>query len=202
MRKTQQRIILTAGWLAAVLCLAGCQKQPEEPVVSENTVSVAEEIANGVSQNVIPAEALEYYTLDYKIPEGFVRTPDSTDLLDIYSSEQVGDYSYITYMRQENDGSKDYTNLTDEDYKASVDEALSVNSVIESIEKTPGDGNTHVNIRFSYTVEERKIEVSEHIFITDKYIFEMVYARDPEFDWKKAFMESEASLRLLNVAQK
>ena len=194
--------ILVIGLALTMLCATGCETQEPGPAVSENALSVAQEIANGVSQNVIPAEALEYYTLAYTIPDGFVRNADSTDTLDVYFSEQVGDYSYITYMRQENDGSKDYSKLTGADYKAALDEALAVDTVIESIQRIPGDGNMHVKVLFSYTTESGKIEVAEHIFITDKYVFEMVYGRDPEFDWKKAFAESEGSLRLVNVAQK
>ncbi len=192
---------IAVGAVAALLLLAaGCEEEVE-PVVSENTISVAEEIANGVSQNVIPAEALEYYALDYKIPEGFVRTPDSTSTLDIYSSEQPGDYSYITYMRVENDGSTDYANLTEADYKTSLDAALSVNTLIQGVEKNQGDGFLHVKVRFTYSGEHGKIEAAEHIFITDKYIFEMVYTRDSGSDWAKAFADSEAALRLINVAQ-
>ena len=192
---------IAVGAVAALLLLsAGCEEEAE-PVVSENTISVAEEIANGVSQNVIPAEALEYYALDYKIPEGFVRTPDSTSTLDIYSSEQPGDYSYITYMRVENDGSTDYANLTEADYKTSLDAALSVNTLIQGVEKNQGDGFLHVKVRFTYSGEHGKIEAAEHIFITDKYIFEMVYTRDSGSDWAKAFADSEAALRLINVAQ-
>ena len=193
---------IAAGAAAAMLLLfVGCEKEDTEPAVSVNTISVAEEIANGVSQNVIPAEALEYYALDYKIPEGFVRTPDSTSTLDIYSSEQPGDYSYITYMRLENDGSTDYANLTDADYKTSLDAALSVNTLIQGVEKTQGDGNLHVKVRFTYSGEHGKLEAAEHIFITDKYIFEMVYTRDSGSDWTKAFADSEATLKLINVAQ-
>ena len=199
MRRDYRGIVCGAVFLTALLC--GCQKEAETPVVSANTVSVAQEIANGVSENVIPAEALEYYALDYKIPEGFSRTPDSTDTLDIYASDTPNDYSYITYMRQENNGATDYANLSDADYKASLDKTLSANTVIQSIEKKQGDGNMHVKVLFSYTNERGKMEVTEHIFITDKYIFEMVYAEDPEADWKKDFASSEAELRLVNVAQ-
>ena len=194
--------LLACGLGLLMLGPAGCTGQEEVPAVSGNTLSVAEEIAGGVSQNVIPAEAYEYYALEYQIPEGFVRTPDSTDTLDIYSSEQVNDYSYIIYMRQENDGSTDYRKLTEADYKASLDESLSANTVIESLEQTPGDGYMHAHIVFSSTDDRGKLNLSEHIFITDKYIFEMVYAMDPVFDWKKAFADSEASLKLLNVAGK
>ena len=95
----------------------------------------------------------------------------------------------------------DYANLSDEAYKASLDKALSADTVIQSVEKKQGDGNMHVIVLFSYPNERGKMEVTEHIFITDKYIFEMVYAEDPEADWKKAFAESEAELRLLNVAR-
>lgn len=199
MRREYKMLLCGAAFTAILLC--GCEEKEEPPVVSANTVSVAQEIANGVSANVIPAEALEYYALDYKIPEGFSRTPDSTDTLDIYASDTPNDYSYITYMRQENNGATDYANLSDADYKASLDKALSADTVIQSIEKTPGDGNMHVKVLFSYTNERGKMEVTEHIFITDKYIFEMVYAKDPEADWKKAFATSEAELRLVNVAQ-
>lgn len=199
MRRDYKWFVCSAVLLTALLC--GCQKEEEIPVVSANTVSVAQEIANGVSANVIPAEALEYYALDYNIPEGFSRTPDSTDTLDIYASDTPNDYSYITYMRQENNGATDYANLSDEAYKASLDKALSADTVIQSVEKKQGDGNMHVKVLFSYPNERGKMEVTEHIFITDKYIFEMVYAEDPEADWKKAFAESEAELRLLNVAR-
>ena len=199
MKREYKTVVCGAAFLAALLC--GCENTNEDPAVSVNTVSVAEEIANGVSENVIPAEALEYYALDYKIPEGFSRTQDSTDTLDIYASDTQNDYSYITYMRQENNGVTDYANLSDADYKAALDKALSVNTVIQSIEKTPGDGNMHVKVIFTYLSEHGKMEVAEHIFITDKYIFEMVYAKDPNNDWKKAFATSEAELRLVNVAQ-
>ena len=94
-----------------------------------------------------------------------------------------------------------YLTVSDEAYKASLDKALSADTVIQSVEKKQGDGNMHVKVLFSYPNERGKMEVTEHIFITDKYIFEMVYAEDPEADWKKAFAESEAELRLLNVAR-
>ena len=197
----QENKIMVCGAAVFVILLCGCGKEEENPVVSANTISVAEEIANGVSTNVIPAEALEYYALDYKIPEGFSRAPDSTDTMDIYASDTPNDYSYIAYMRQENNGATDYANLSDADYKASLDKALSVNTVIQSVEKTRGDGHMHVKVLFTYLNEHGKMEVTEHIFITDKYIFEMVYAKGPEADWKKAFAESEAELRLVNVAQ-
>ncbi|MBR1471662.1 MAG: hypothetical protein IJ600_08485 [Lachnospiraceae bacterium] len=186
--------------VGSLLWLAACGKREE--AVSEPTVSLAEEIAGGVSMNVIPAEALEYYTLAYTIPEGFRRTEGSTDTRDVYASETEGDYSYITYIRRENDGQRDYEKLSEADYKASIDESLSVNTVVESMEMSRGDSYLHVKVLASYSGERGRVELTEHVFVTEKYVFEMVYAMDPAFHRAETYAESEEGLHLLNVAEK
>ena len=79
--------------------LVGCNSDGKETVVSENTVSVAEEIAGGVSENVIPQEALTYNGISFPIPEEFVEWEENTDTSRLYVSNVYEDYSFIYYER-------------------------------------------------------------------------------------------------------
>ncbi|MBR3307615.1 MAG: hypothetical protein IKI75_10260 [Lachnospiraceae bacterium] len=183
---------------AALLLLTACGEKEEEESVSSGGLTVAEEIASGVSEDVIPAEALEYYSLEYEVPEGFEEEPGGNMDSRLYVATE-GDYSYMTYLRKDNPG-KDYRALQSDDYQNSLEQSLGTMVEITALDMSEEEDHYHVVIDAAYVEEDGEWHMREHIFVTEKYVFQMVYSADPHHDWQERFGSVEAALHLKNVA--
>ncbi len=184
---------------AAILLLAmtGCSGKD-----IDESVSVLEEIQATSHQKTVPAEAYEYISLSYTVPDGFIRNDSlSTEDADYYYSSDQGDYSYIMYSKQERDETKDYKNLTESDYQAALNLSLGTSCTIEEFSTTDeGNGCLHVLFTAGYSDDHSTFKVREHCFITNKYVFQMVYGMDQSFNKMQAVLKSEESLQLESLA--
>ncbi|MCR4584284.1 MAG: hypothetical protein K5686_01035 [Lachnospiraceae bacterium] len=165
-------------------------------------VSVLEEIQATSHQKTVPAEAYEYISLSYTIPDGFIRNDSlSTEDEDYYYSKDQGDYSYIMYSKKEKDQNKDYKSLSESDYQAALNLSLGTSCTIEDFSANDeGNGCYHVLFTAGYSDDHSTFKVREHCFITNKYVFQMVYGMDQSFNKMQAVLKSEESLQLESLA--
>ena len=186
-------------FLAIILLLAltGCAGKD-----IDEGVSVLEEIQATSHEKTVPAEAYEYISLSYTIPDGFIRNDElSTEDADYYYSKDQGDYSYIMYSKKERDESKDYKNLTQSDYQAALNLSLGTSCTIEQFNMSEDDnGCLHVLFTAGYSDDHSTFKVREHCFITNRYVFQMVYGMDQSFNKMQAVLKSEESLQLESLA--
>lgn len=180
-----------------LLALTGCAGKD-----IDEGVSVLEEIQATSHQKTVPAEAYEYISLSYTIPDGFIRNDSlSTEDEDYYYSQDQGDYSYIMYSKKEKDASKDYKSLTESDYQAALNLSLGTSCTIEDFSANDeGNGCYHVLFTASYSDDHSTFKVREHCFITNKFVFQMVYGMDQSFNKMQAVLKSEESLQLESLA--
>ena len=165
-------------------------------------VSVLEEIQSTSHQKTVPAEAYEYISLTYRIPDGFIRNDSlSTEDEDYYYSQDQGDYSYIMYSKKEKDENRDYKSLTANDYQAALNLSLGTSCTVEEFTATEeGNGCLHVLFTAGYSDDHSTFKIREHCFITNKYVFQMVYGMDQSFNKMQAVLKSEESLQLESLA--
>ncbi len=188
-------------WCLFVFC--GCAKKEPEVIVidTEPEMTLAEELAMAVSQNVIPPEAMEYTGLSYTIPEGFTYSDGDMGKSDVdtYVSDLNGDGSYICYLRMKNDGSVDYSMLPAISYERDLERQLQVDVEISEYTMEQMEESFHVVIGADFTVGERTYHLRQFLFVTDKYVFSISYVRDMEYDWSAAFATSQSELHLENM---
>ncbi len=178
-------IVLLTLCMAAV-CSCG-QNGTEEP-----PMTVSQEIAAGISENIVPAEAMEYSFLSYPVPEGFVAASDNTDMQAIYASETQGDFSYISYLRQVNEHTVNYMTLTAEDYEKMFALSLETEISLEGCTQEEKEGWQQVELILSYEKDGISHKAWQYFYITDKYIFSMAYVQAGDAAWEDAFLESAA----------
>lgn len=190
--------IIVAGCL--VLCACSTKDTTKENISGNGSMSVSEEIAAEVSENIIPEEAMEYIALSCSIPEGFSPTSESNDTQAIYVSDSLEDYSYITYTRQEVDATSDYTLLTQEDYQTALENRLATTVNMTSYASVQEEDYYLVSLGLTYEKDGKSYLAQEEIYVTDKYLFTMVFAEGSGGEWATQFAESMASLKLESIA--
>lgn len=176
-------------WMLLV-CMTLCSCSHEQTETPPMTVS--QEIATGISENIVPAEAMEYSFLFYPIPEGFVAANDNTDMQAIYVSETQQDYSYISYLRQNNDHMVDYMTMTAEEYMDMFTLSLKTEVGLESCTQEEKDGWQQVDLILTYEKDGMDYKAWQYYYITDKYIFSIVYVQAGDASWENAFLEAAA----------
>ena len=184
--------------LTVTIGLTACGKKEPE-TASENTMTVADEFAEGVSEDVVPIEATMAITLTFDVPQQFRPSKSNTDNNETYVSENVNDNSYICYIRQDKDNLADYKLLTEEDYKKAIEQQLDTEITINSMEQTNYDAYDETILDLTYTRNNVKYEVTEFIFITEKYLFTVVYAMDSNAYWQREFQQSMESIKIENT---
>lgn len=173
-----------------IVCMGLCscgQNETEDP-----PMTVSQEIASGISENIVPAEAMEYSFLFYPVPEGFVAASDNTDMQAIYVSETRQDFSYISYLRQSNDHMVDYMSMTAEDYKNMFALSLETEVELEGCTQEEKEGWQQVNLILTYEKDGTACKAWQYYYITDKYIFSIVYVQAGDASWENAFLEAAA----------
>lgn len=174
-------------FLMAVIVLCACGEETSE----QPPMTVSQEIASSdLSENIVPIEATEYSRLNYSVPEGFAAANDNTDVQAIYVSETQGDYSYICYTRQNNDGTVDYGNMSSEDMAARLSMSLQTDVSVEQYTQSAKEGWEQVDMVLSYEQDGIARKTWQNIYITEKYIFIMAYVQAGEASWEKVFTES------------
>ena len=173
--------------LITVMLLCACREETSE----QPPMTVSQEIASSdISENIVPIEATEYSRLSYSVPEGFVAANDNTDVQAIYVSETQGDYSYICYTRQNNDGTVDYSNMSSEDMAARLSMSLQADVAVEQYTRTEKESWEQVDMVLSYEQDGIARKTWQNIYITEKYIFILAYVQVGEASWETAFTES------------
>ena len=177
--------------LSLMVCLlAMCSCNGTE---SENLpMTVSQEIAAGISENIIPAEAMEYSLLSYPVPEGFVAANDNTDMDAFYISETQQDFSYIKYNRLPNDHLVDYMAMTAEDYKNLFVLGLETEIGLEGCTQEEKDGWQQVGLILTYEKDGISYKTWQYYYITDKFIFSIAYVQAGDAAWENAFLEAAA----------
>lgn len=176
--------------LLLMLCMGMCscnQTETEDP-----PMTVSQEIAAGISENIVPAEAMEYSLLSYPVPEGFVAANDNTDMQAIYVSGTQQDYSYISYLRQANDRAVDYMNMTAEEYQNMFALSLETEVSLESCIQEEKEGWQQVDLILTYEKDGIPCRTWQYYYITDKYIFSIAYVQAGDASWENAFLEAAA----------
>lgn len=200
MRKTKfYRFVETVTILAmSILALTGCQ-QAQEGTASSDSISMADEIAQGVSEDAVPMEAKRYTTVSFTIPDGMV--PDSSNTVNecYFISEKLDDLSYITYSRNDVFDADWYYNLTEDVYKESFSNNVDAQFNITSFVKSIREDYSRIVISMQYKREGIDFNVKEYIFVTENYLFTIVYAEDARNHWINQFNLSQASLTLESV---
>lgn len=180
------RVILLLMLCAAAVCACNKNETQNPPM------TVSQEIAVGISENIIPAEAMEYSLLSYPVPAGFVAANDNTDMQAIYVSETPQDFSYISYIRQSNDHAADYMAMTAEDYKNMFVLSLETEINLEGCTQEEKEGWQQVDLILAYEKDGISYKTWQYFYITDKYIFSIAYAQAGDAVWEEAFLESAA----------
>lgn len=177
--------------LPMMLCLlvvCSCNRtETENP-----PMTVSQEIAAGISENIVPAEAMEYSLLSYPVPVGFVPASDNTDMQSIYVSETQQDFSYICYIRQSNDHTVDYMTMTAENYKNMLALSLETEVGLEGCTQEEKDGWQQVELILTYEKDGISFKTWQYYYVTDKYIFSITYAQAGDAAWENAFLEAAA----------
>ncbi|MDE6531583.1 MAG: hypothetical protein K2K96_12560 [Lachnospiraceae bacterium] len=177
--------------LSLMLCLVtvcSCNKTDAD----NPPMTVSQEIAAGISENIVPAEAMEYSLLSYPVPAGFVPASDNTDMQAIYVSETQQDFSYISYIRQTNDHMVDYMNMTAENYKNMFALSLETEIGLEECTQEEKDGWQQVELILTYEKDGISCKTWQYYYITDKFIFSIAYVQAGDADWENAFLEAAA----------
>lgn len=181
-----KRCSIILSLMVSLLVMCSCNgTEAENP-----PMTVSQEIAAGISENIIPAEAMEYSLLSYPVPEGFVAASDNTDMQAIYVSETQRDFSYIEYIRQPNDHLVDYMAMTAEDYKNLLVLALKTEINLEGCTQEEKDGWQQVGLILTYEKDGISYKIWQYYYITDKYIFSIAYAQAGDAAWENAFLEA------------
>lgn len=179
-------VILLLMLCAAAVCACNNNETQNPPM------TVSQEIAVGISENIIPVEAMEYSLLSYPVPAGFVAANDNTDMEAFYLSETQQDFSYISYNRQPNDHAADYMAMTAEDYKNMLTLGLKTEIDLEGCTQEEKEGWQQVDLILSYEKEGISYKIWQYYYITEKYIFSITYAQAGDAVWEEAFLESAA----------
>lgn len=178
------RVILSL--MVCLLAMCSCNRaEAENP-----PMTVSQEIAAGISENIVPAEAMEYSLLSYPVPEGFVAASDNTDMQAIYVSETQQDFSYISYIRQANDHTVDYMTMTAEDYKNLFVLSLETEIGLEGCTQEEKDGWQQVGLILTYEKDGIPYKTWQYYYITDKFIFSIAYVQAGDAAWENAFLEA------------
>ncbi len=189
------RIILSV--MLCVMSVCACnQNDTQNP-----PMTVSQEIAVGISENIIPAEALEYSLLYYPVPAGFVAASDNTDMEAFYLSETQQDYSHISYNRQPNDHLADFMAMTAEDYKNMLTLGLKTEIDLEGFTQEEKEGWQQIDLILVYEKDGISYKAWQYFYITDKYIFSITYAQAGEAMWEEAFLESAAQVMPKSIVE-
>lgn len=176
--------------LLLMLCMGMCSCNQTE--TTDPPMTVSQEIAAGISENIVPAEAMEYWLLSYPVPEGFVAANDNTDMQAIYVSGTQQDYSYINYLRQPNDQMVDYMAMTAEEYQNMLALGLKTEVALEDCTQEEKEGWQQVNLILTYDKDGIHYKTWQYYYITDKYIFSLSFAQAGDASWEDAFLEAAA----------
>lgn len=175
--------------MLCIMMLCACGKDPAD---GNNPMTVSQEIAAGVSENVVPEEAFEYSFLSYNIPEGFIAANDNTDMQAIYVSGTQGDRSYICYTRQVNEDLIDYMEMSADDYKDMFSANLGTEVTVEQCRQEEKEGWIQVDLLLAYEQDEIAHKTWQNIYVTDKYVLTIVCVQAGDALWETQFSECVA----------
>lgn len=183
--------------LLFVLLMAGCGKADNN--ISDNKVTMAEEISADISENVVPIEATYYSSISFNIPEGMVVSEENVENRLFYLAESSEDYSFISYQRRENTGNISCDTMSLDDFKSAFVDQLGVTPVIKTFIREEKANYSKITIKLSYSVTGINYTCFEYVFITDKYIFTLAFCQDNRFDWVTKFEKSVESISVENT---
>lgn len=190
------RNIKIAAFMILVLIFTGCGNKS----VSDNVVTMADEMATEISENAVPVEAAYYSSVSFDIPEGMVPSEENTDVKAFYLAEPSDDYSFISYQRRDNIGNITYDTMSLDDFRNAFIDQIGVSPRIMTFIREDKGKYSKISIDVNYSVTGIDYTCNEYVFITDKYIITLVYCLDEKFDWKEKYDRSVKSISVESVA--
>lgn len=176
--------------------LTGCDSGEAKESSSENRISVSEEIAEGISENVIPEEATKYNNMVFTVPEEFYPWEENTDTNQIYISNVPEDYSYISYSRSLRGEGEEVPE--EADMEAAV-EANFENGSLTSYTVEEADGYTKCIAVIGFQNERTEYTVWSYTYLTEEYVFAISFAESVNADWETVFGNCADGIVLTNV---
>jgi hypothetical protein len=195
-RLKKQNILYKALMLGGVCLLCGCSKEAAGDSASENRISVSEEIAGGVSEDVIPEEAFAYNDMSFPVPEEFVEWEDNTETNRVYISTVPEDYSYISYSRSTRGEGEAIP--TEEEMQAAVQEAFDGGELVSYLVEETEDYVKCAGL-ITFQNERADFRVWSYTYITEQYVFYVSFAQGGAGDWENTFVRCAEEIVLTNV---
>ena len=189
--------------LLAIL-ISGCAEKDIAAETVSSGESFADEIAEGISENVVPHEAYEYSRLSFDIPENMQTCSDNTVDEGYYFANDSEDYSYIYYsrsLRNESEESVSGNTLFSKDVFAErLSRELSTDVEIVSYDT---DSEEHYDLYITeaaFCHSDVDYTMKEYIFVTDGYIFCLDYCLGGNMGMSEKFADSQSTVCLESVA--
>ena len=192
----RKKAILFITIILASLILLACDNEKEKSV---SQMSISEEIAAGISEDVIPEEAYYYSSVSFEVPEGMTPDEDNTVTDGYYFAPNVDDLSFITYSRTDRKDGEDYDNLSEETFKGALESQLECSIDISDFSVNVEEGYTLYKVCASYSRNDVLYEFSEYIFVTDDYLFCVDYCLGGTSEMREQFEASERTLKLESI---
>lgn len=191
------RLIL--GMVLGTLLCSGCGLSGNNMSSSNNQLTVSEEIALEISENVVPVEAMEYSFLQYQIPYGFIAANDNNDHQATFVSEAEGDLSYICYIRQNREDGVNYMTMDTETFRSALSYNCGTDVTVDECTQEDLEEWDQVRVVYHYIVDGVSRKVWQYFFITDKYVFNMVYVQVGDANWESEYQTSAQSIVLQSI---
>jgi hypothetical protein len=118
--------------------------------------------------------------------------------MEMYASPESADGSYIMYRRDLREKEDDYSIFTIEDYRTALQQSLSGNIAVPEFENTISEdlGIRVINSKVIIDNEDKEFRMTEYIFVSDKYVFTLIYMLDQSSEWSSEFEKSMGSIEL------
>ena len=182
---------------AVFILLAACGKKDEAESISGNTVTVSADEEISVDMPGL-YKAVKYKELFFYIPEAFTADTENNEDREIYASPESSDDSYIMYVRTLNEKEDDYALLTSEDYSSVLSESLSANVAVHDFVNvvSPDTGMRTVKASAVIKKDDSEDHMTEYIYVTDDYVFTLVYMLETGTGWGPEYEKSMQSIEL------
>ena len=193
----KKRLLSACSLMMTTVMLLGCSSETPASVSVDNTVVVSED--ETVSIDLPGLTGTESYSgLFFYIPEKFVPSFENNEAMEMYASPESADGSYIMYRRDLREKEDDYSIFTIEDYRTALQQSLSGNIAVPEFENTISEdlGIRVINSKVIIDNEDKEFRMTEYIFVSDKYVFTLIYMLDQSSEWSSEFEKSMGSIEL------
>lgn len=182
--------------LAVCLLAVGCGKKSDKKE-EKDVKSVSEEIARGVSEDAVPAEALVYTSVSFNLPEGYAPDKDNTENLAYYFNDSIDDLSYIAYSKANKP--VDYHEMTQGDYADAFLAQYNVNINFLQFEKLEKEDYYRIMMMYEYSFGNIDYCTTEYIYVTEDNLFTVCFCWDKRSSRENEFNKCADTIVLCSV---